>query len=1380
MARVVQEDSRAGRRPGTVAQGARPRWMLSRAGVINVYQYGDETIEFGGGRLLLRGVNGSGKSTAMNMLLPFLLDGDVRRIDAAGEQTGVLQSWMLSGREESSLQPVGYLWLEVEKDGEYLSFGCGIRASRSADSVSTWWFITSHRPGIDLHLVEGRVPVSRDVLRGLIAPDLVFGQEERAAYRAELGRRIFGGADIEEHLHLLRIVRNPRVGDRLDTELPQYLQNALPRLSEGALDDAAQPLEDLDEHRSHITELRRTAEVLEALHITYRDYARTELHRHCDNTVTSVDSFRICSRNEDKAGKAHTEAQERERSSRDSKRSLEAQIESIQARITALRDSDAYKSGSQLNELKDLVRVLKQRVREAEEDLRSRQDALQVAAERLRGGHAEAQSTHKALGQTLSNLATASLQFRLSARPPGTPMLTAHPESAPDLPLAPVAGVETGVAERELTMLIESARQRTDEVGAVEEAVGLIDPAERALRDAERAADQARLEQQQLESALAAARDDFQRSIAQWQSAAAAWLERLQRHLADHGLPAIDRPESLDRLADELLAEHRVAAPLEELITPAIEHHESQRAHTEAALERQTQAVDELLAKAAELAAKQLPDPPLLPWQQRSARCLAEVVDFADTLGPDSRAGLEAALEASGLLSAEVEGDGALRLASGQLVLMGSGRVSAPLADLLKVDVPRDAPKQMRRGLERILAGISTDLTSDAGTAVSVGGDFRIGSLRGRWSKSEAEHIGVSARRAALERQRAEIARQVEESRSEQQRLAALLKDIQATLGEAQMLRKEIPSEQDLHTRLWRRKAAEAALDRAEEHLQSCLDRVIEASEKHAAAIAHARETAKRLLLPVAPAELARFRDELRQIMGDCSTARDQLRGLKQAVERWRQQAEDWHGARDAESGARERRNSAQRDLLPQETRLETLDAQIGASYAQAVAKVEGEKALLEQARHDLRMCEDALAQALQDAASRQTEHQQAIGAREQAAAECLKTLCVLRQVLALPGLAEAAIEPPAAATGTAAPGEPLPAPDAGPAVFPAFDDTVAGARALAETVRSQVPRPDGPTSAESVRKSIRARRDSIGAGWDAEDRQPDPALPLTVEVIGPDAQSAPLPAAANTVRASLNRMESLLSAKQQQALRNLLQGLVAREIADKMHAAEQMIERMNGRLISVTTSHGIGVRLQWKLRDDLDSALAPTIGLLAKTPDLRTAEEDQRLSAALGARISEARREDPSTAYSDLIARVLDYREWHRLKIYLHRPGHDPELLTRRTALSEGEKKMVTYLPMFAAVAASCDSLAEVSPDALRFVLLDDAFNKVSEDNHGKLFGLLVELDLDFIVTSERLWGTHDTVPDLAITEVIRDAGYQTIVLEHSRWNGRHLELVR
>ena len=46
--------------------------------------------------------------------------------------------------------------------------------------------------------------------------------------------------------------------------------------------------------------------------------------------------------------------------------------------------------------------------------------------------------------------------------------------------------------------------------------------------------------------------------------------------------------------------------------------------------------------------------------------------------------------------------------------------------------------------------------------------------------------------------------------------------------------------------------------------------------------------------------------------------------------------------------------------------------------------------------------------------------------------------------------------------------------------------------------------------------------------------------------------------------------------------------------------------------------------------------------------------------------------------------------------------------------------------------------------------MLLDDAFAKVSEDNHAKLFGLLVQLALDFVATSEPLWGRQATVLNL------------------------------
>ena len=280
-----------------VVDSAHHRWRLQRAGIVNVYQYENEVLHFGGGRLLLRGVNGSGKSTAMNMLLPFLLTTRQARIDAAGEQRGILKSWMLDGRNDA--QPVGYLWIEFERDGRYLVCGCGIKANRRSDTVKTWWFITSKRPGIDFRLVEGGgVPLSAARLRAAVEPDEVFDERRRKDYRRVIEQRLFGGASVSQHMRLIDRVRTPRVGDRIDLELPAYLVDALPRLSEQALVEAASPLDDLEEHRRNVAELEKTSGAIRGLLDVYRSYCLTELRRWVKTGRDGLVALRRCSREE--------------------------------------------------------------------------------------------------------------------------------------------------------------------------------------------------------------------------------------------------------------------------------------------------------------------------------------------------------------------------------------------------------------------------------------------------------------------------------------------------------------------------------------------------------------------------------------------------------------------------------------------------------------------------------------------------------------------------------------------------------------------------------------------------------------------------------------------------------------------------------------------------------------------------------------------------------------------------------------------------------------------------------------------------------------------------------------------------------------------------
>ncbi len=1376
------------------------RWVLHRAGITNVYQYGDEVLGFAGGRLLLRGVNGSGKSTAMNMLLPFLLEADTRRIDAAGEQSGVLRSWMLAGRDEQ--QPVGYLWIELRRGAQHLTCGCGIRANRSTDRVTTWWFLTDRRPGVDLALVEGSTPLSVDALRVALGSDSVYAHDQRAAYRAEVRRRLFGGADLDQHLRLLHVVRSPRVGDRIDLDLPDYLTDALPQLSELALDDAAQPLEDLEEHRRNVEDLTRTTRTLDALDAVYRSYARAEIRQRAGEVIARADEHRLRERNESRARRGQADAVaardsiqgEIERHAGDERRLL-TEIETLTAR-------DAYQQGAELTDLRAHLADLDRQVAAALDEVADRSKRRAAAAEHLSTACEVATSDHAGLRDRLSDLGRLAVAVGLAVRVPDVPALVTRPavaatESRPlaasadgggpgpgdegegAQPEVPTGTVDADALRARLADVRAAARMRRQDVAAVRAALDAVDRALAALQVAEQRAADAEDAEGTAQRRFDEARAALGARVEEWRGALRTWITRLSAHRDAEGL-AVD---GHDAVAEPDLAGHRdrVSAALLDLAQATVEHHQRVAARVATQRDGLRGTVDELAARLAELQARTVPDPPAAPWQRPDrGPCLADLIDFRPDLDDERQAGLDAAMEAAGLVGAELAADGALALAGGQLVAAPGAPVAAPLSALLMVTVPDELAGTVDADLVgRVLAAISTAPADLAGagdrTVVTSDGRFRTGVLRGRHAKDRAEQIGVTARRAALARQRAEAEAAVADARGDLAAIEAVVERRGVLTDEAIGLRRALPPAAAVSDALVRAEQAEHALDDARAALEQRRRLWADADAAHAEAVESGQRTAATLGLRPDRAELDRFDASVGEVAGGCDGAEAVLRALLRSVAAWSRAGEAWRVAVEDSARSKRARSAIERRREPVAMKLATLEDTVGVEYDEIVAAIAVSEADLAATSSALEAARGALVDAAADVATCTAQLEQAATAAADAARQCVDGLAHLRLVLAVPGLVDSAVGDggrdggPDGDDGTTDHGQRAPVPP----LFPSVDETPAGARALADAVLARVPEPEpGPTAADGVRQSLRQRRDALGAGWDAEDRQPDERLPLTVEVTGPLGRMT-LREAGARAHSQLRSMAGLLSAKQDQALRNLLQGLIARELAGKLHAARELVGLMNRRLDAVTTSHGIGVTLRWTRRDDLDAGLAGTIDLLAKPPDLRTADEDAELTSALSARIAGARAEDPEAPYRELIGRVLDYRAWHRMAVILRRPGRADERLTRRTALSEGEKKVVSYLPLFAAVAASCDALAEAEPAVPRFVLLDDAFAKVSEDNHAKLFGLLVELDLDFIATSERLWGTHDTVPELAIIEVLRDADLGVIVLEHSHWDG-------
>jgi uncharacterized protein YPO0396 len=168
-------------------------------------------------------------------------------------------------------------------------------------------------------------------------------------------------------------------------------------------------------------------------------------------------------------------------------------------------------------------------------------------------------------------------------------------------------------------------------------------------------------------------------------------------------------------------------------------------------------------------------------------------------------------------------------------------------------------------------------------------------------------------------------------------------------------------------------------------------------------------------------------------------------------------------------------------------------------------------------------------------------------------------------------------------------------------------------------------------------------------------------------------------------------------------------------------------------------------------------------------------------LRDALLTLIEAERAADPSASYEHHLRVAVDYRSWHRFAVRVTEAGEPGggRILSNRLGLSQGEQRVLSYLALFAAAAAQFDAIARTTPTAPRLLLLDDAFAKVDEPTHGRLLGLLVELQLDFVVTSERLWGCFPEVPSLEIYEAIRDPAEIGVALVHFRWDGRRRSLV-
>ncbi|MBL7487678.1 TIGR02680 family protein [Frankia sp. AgB1.9] len=1359
MAQDLTRPATAG--PATISSDAAPppvprreRWQPLRAGLVDLFYYDVEEFHFHDGRLLLRGNNGTGKSKVLALTLPFLLDGELapHRVEPDGDRNKRMEWNLLLGGRHPHPERLGYTWLEFGRLGvdgtpEYRTIGAGLKAVAGRGIARHWFFVTSQRVGADFSLVgPTRVALTRDKLKEVIEGH---GQvyDTASDYRRAVDEALFGLGPhrYETLVNLLIQLRQPQLSKKPDEKLlSRALTEALPPLDPTLVTTVAEAFRGLDEEREVLRALTEAQAATQAFLTHYGRYAQIAAKRFATPPRQAHSRYEQHGRELAEAQAARERAQEALDAAVTRLGELARRAEQLAAQHEALRDSpemrDAKALGSAEQEAARLARFAAQRAQDSQQAAR--------AVESWRAQLADAQGAVRGDEVSFDAVAEDATRSASSALTGDrhTGVLRELEREEPPYPDARRAG-DAIIADQ----------QRA--VASLERLLGTAAAATAAAVTARTSLDRITGEQQAVAGRIAVADAQVSERGDQLLEACAAYLRRcVLLRLSDQDLTLaafadwVDAPDGRSPLAtavDEAARDTTAAIGRRQAAVEA----RTELARTELA------ALDEDIER---LVAGGHDAPPAAYTRSAPARAgragapLWKAVDFADGVPADHRAGIEAALEAAGILDAWVSPDGHLRDAVTDDVLVAPDR-PATGRTLAAVLVPAvDRADQSAAALDdavlaRLLAAIGLDETS-AGTWVGVDGRFRNGVLAGSWHKPSATYLGEGAREAARRDRLVRLRAEAEGLRARLATLATAAADLADQQRALAAEHRELPADtalRDAHAALAHEHAARRRVDLEHEQAVALLStRRTEADAAHAAATEFAGDVG----LPTGEAALA----DVRAALGDYRAALAGLWPAAQALARSRQTQLRATGELDnatmRQAEAREDHEEALAQAQAAAERHRVLVENSGAAVDELFRRLAAVDAELGEGRREEKTARAAERAALDERGRAEGRREALTASIAQAASDREAAIDRLR-AFAATGLLAVAV-PGLEIPDPAVPWAPNPAIAVARAVNTALD-AVDEADRRWELVQQRV-------SAEHKVLTDALSRHGHTVGMVVADGV------IVVDVLF-QGRRQDVPALVEALVAETEQRALLLSAKEREILENHLVNEVAGALQELISSAEEQVRQINAALETRPTSTGMRLRLQWRTARTAPDGLTPVRDrLLRQTTDAWSAADRAAVGAFLQDEIGKEHSADTSGGWAEQLTRALDYRRWHEFAVQRFQDG------VWRTATgpaSGGERVLAASVPLFAAASSFYDSAG--SQRAPRLIALDEAFAGVDDDSRAKCLGLLAAFDLDVVMTSEREWGCYPEVPGLAIAQLSRRDGVDAVLVTPWRWDG-------
>jgi uncharacterized protein (TIGR02680 family) len=1223
---------------------------------------------------------------------------------------------------------------------EFLTIGARLHASASSKHVAIAYFLTDRRPGEDLSLTtpignasDKRTPVTRDGLETAIGDrGQVF--ENRASYQRAVDDRLLGLHNRYEGLmNLLISLRQPKLSEKLDLErLVAHLGNALPPINDDSIRLLADALESLKDDEAGLDRLKQARVAVTRFLRDYRTYATIEARFAADRVRAKEEAVR------QSAARLRAEEANADRASAEVERltgeiaTHQQTLGDLDGQIAAHLETPEMRAAEQLRAADaEATRAETEAVR-FDEKAAKLESELAIQDERLDAARVDAQRTMTEFEE--SRAAATAAAARASFVPAHEALLAALEAGT----ATAGATIERAVADRR--KLLDSLAIDARDLAGIR---SKIEEARRTKADAEARRNAA----QDAEAAAAKGLDSARESLVDAMELWAAGLVEL----------VVDR-SAIDELLDAVSGGRR-----------ALDAGAAMAATVRAELSAMKGALEveqtSLGAKRKDLEVQRAaiiathiarPHPDQHRPGNRDGRPGApfyEVVDFAPGLAGGEAAGLEAALEASGILDAWVLPDGGILGGEFDAAVSASHPVVGTSLSSALIPAGDAVPAAV---VAAILDSIALGKSFDA-PWVSIDGAFSLGSLAGRLGKAEAAYIGAGAQAATRARRIAEIDAAlaqvaIEQDAIAERRLGLTARELVVSNEIATM-----PSDAPFVAARRELRELQVKIEQVDADLVRQANRERDLAKDEAKRTSALAEKFAGLGFPAGMTDIGFARESL----ADYRSAASALAHTAETAERAGKKADETAQSRDQIALLARSEREAHKLQAAEARRLSARVAEIrgihGISANAAIARLS-----------ELRSDQSRTKKALEEA-------NHAFGDAREARGRMERTLEELRGRLAE---TEGNRTEAASAFGRFA-------------VTPVFelatnqitdgDPRSWAVRRIVELARNAVDTSDRGSFDQQARNAavsnVHARFGELHAeiGTDfALAVNPTPDGLLLVDAQHEDERIS-IAALDSFLEVTIAEQESQLDTRSREILKRYLFEGVGQELGDRIREARSLVERMNTELAKCPTASGIRIYLRWELGPAVSEAAAGATNLLLIPAATLNENDRTRIVEFLQGRVTSAREQEASQGFGEALVDALDYRHWFEFTIEEVAPtGRHHRLNSRDFPTGSGGEKSVTlHLPLFAAVAAYYTGDAAKAP---RLFFLDEAFAGIDRPMRGSMMGFIKRFDLDFVITTPDDWSTYAELDGTAIYQLYRDPAERGIYAQRWVWTGKEL----